>query len=238
MPTIMPGAIWKPVVNHSGTMTAHRGAVMHVQVGNNSCYGIFNTPSFQASSTLWISKAGIIEQYVDYDEVAWTQAGGNEEWNGWEFEGLPSERLTEQQVIAGAHAYAFGVKHYGWKLQTTNDPSGEGFGWHGMGGAAWGGHFDCPGDLRKPQRQDILNIAHRFLQAPATPVVAPRKPPLPVLTVGARGPAVTLLQEHLHVVVTGIFGPQERRAVIMFQHVHGLSEDGIVGPRTWAALGL
>jgi len=28
-----------------------------------------------------------------------------------------------------------------------------------MGGAAWGGHPDCPGDLRKAQRQTILDIA-------------------------------------------------------------------------------
>jgi hypothetical protein len=30
-------------------------------------------------------------------------------------------------------------------LQVADSPAGYGLGHHGMGGAAWGGHYDCPG---------------------------------------------------------------------------------------------
>jgi len=36
--------------------------------------------------------------------------------------------------------------------------------------------------------------------------------------------------------VDGSFGPKTRAAVLSCQHAHGLKQDGIVGPYTWAAL--
>lgn len=63
----------------------------------------------------------------------------------------------------------------------------------------------------------------------------------PVLRYGASGPAVTLLQTLLCDVVTpiqvdGAFGPETRDAVRAFQQRVGLTVDGVVGPKTWAAL--
>lgn len=59
---------------------------------------------------------------------------------------------------------------------------------------------------------------------------------------GDRGPEVETLQARLNfatgldVDMDGIFGPATRAAVVEFQRMHGLSPDGIVGPRTMRAL--
>ncbi|MFR9775605.1 L,D-transpeptidase family protein [Micromonospora sp. MS34] len=64
----------------------------------------------------------------------------------------------------------------------------------------------------------------------------------PTLHQGARGAAVTTLQRRLTALhydvggVDGIFGPSTFHAVVAFQKVNSLARDGIVGPRTWAAL--
>lgn len=64
----------------------------------------------------------------------------------------------------------------------------------------------------------------------------------PKLRIGARGSAVTDLQNLLRergatFSATGYFGSSTNAAVRAFQSSVGLSVDGIVGPRTWAALG-
>jgi murein L,D-transpeptidase YcbB/YkuD len=59
---------------------------------------------------------------------------------------------------------------------------------------------------------------------------------------GARGPEVVQLQQRLTDLrydvgrVDGVFGSSTHHAVIAFQKVNGLARDGIVGPRTRAAL--
>lgn len=63
----------------------------------------------------------------------------------------------------------------------------------------------------------------------------------PTLRIGDRGPSVSdlqrLLRRHGHAVaIDGIFGQQTRTAVIGFQNSRGLAADGVVGPKTWAAL--
>ncbi|MCI4066403.1 L,D-transpeptidase family protein [Micromonospora sp. R77] len=64
----------------------------------------------------------------------------------------------------------------------------------------------------------------------------------PVLRQGSQGSAVAGLQRRLAALhydvgsADGIFGPSTFHAVVAFQKVNGLTRDGIVGPRTWAAL--
>lgn len=65
----------------------------------------------------------------------------------------------------------------------------------------------------------------------------------PTVRNGSRGPAVTLLQQLLidHLLdpgeVDGEFGPNTESAVRDFQALFELDVDGIVGQKTWAALG-
>lgn len=72
---------------------------------------------------------------------------------------------------------------------------------------------------------------------------APENAPDVVLSIGDRGQSVKRLQEKLNgqgeqLVADGIFGPGTHAAVVAFQARHGLTPDGVVGPRTSEALGL
>lgn len=66
----------------------------------------------------------------------------------------------------------------------------------------------------------------------------------PTLRLGSRGAAVSTLQNRLVAAgfnpgpVDGIFGRRTHEAVLAFQKSKNLTQDGIVGPRTWAALGV
>lgn len=69
----------------------------------------------------------------------------------------------------------------------------------------------------------------------------PLNPKKPTLRQGATGDAVAYLQGVLRkakyqVAVDGRFGPQTRDRVLRFQRSAGLLADGIVGPKTWAAI--
>lgn len=57
-----------------------------------------------------------------------------------------------------------------------------------------------------------------------------------VLKKGSRGESVKVLQNALHIMADGIFGPLTEEAVKEFQKSHNLKVDGIVGTNTWAAL--
>ena len=53
---------------------------------------------------------------------------------------------------------------------------------------------------------------------------------------GSRGEDVRVLQRALHLADDGIFGKITEDAVKTFQREHGLTADGIVGAKTWAAI--
>lgn len=60
--------------------------------------------------------------------------------------------------------------------------------------------------------------------------------PRPTLAKGDKGEDVRDLQTLLCVQVDGRFGPMTEAGVIRFQQRVGLTADGVVGPKTWAAL--
>ena len=71
----------------------------------------------------------------------------------------------------------------------------------------------------------------------------PRHPPYPgtPLQQGSQGEGVRMVQNRLNQLgakldTDGVFGPATKQAVIAFQKRKGLGADGIVGPKTWAAL--
>jgi GH24 family phage-related lysozyme (muramidase) len=54
-----------------------------------------------------------------------------------------------------------------------------------------------------------------------------------LLEVGSKGEDVAFVQRFLGIPDDGIFGEQTKEAVIKYQQMRGLTQDGIVGPVTW-----
>ena len=112
----------------------------------------------------------------------------------------------------------------------------------------------------QPDRVKYYNRAKQVLSqndaappsGPPTPTPPPpppqpsppgtQAPPYPgMLHISSQGAAVTKLQQRLNdlgasIGVDGIFGKGTKQAVANFQTKKGLTADGIVGPKTWAAL--
>lgn len=59
-----------------------------------------------------------------------------------------------------------------------------------------------------------------------------------IIRKGSRGSQVKLIQEFLEISADGIFGSGTEAAVKAWQSENGLTADGIVGPKTWDAMGL
>ena len=59
-----------------------------------------------------------------------------------------------------------------------------------------------------------------------------------ILKKGTRGKEVKQLQEYLEIGADGVFGPGTEAAVKKWQKENSLVVDGIVGPKTWEAMGL
>jgi hypothetical protein len=145
-------------------MTAQSGMVLHIAQGYYE--GTISwqlNPISQISSHFVAGKSsGERAQLVDTALTAWTQGNGNGKWISCEFAGWSGEALTDAQLQFAAELYARGVRDYGWPYELAESPSGQGLGWHGMGGAGWGGHYDCPGEPIKAQRAEILARAQQL----------------------------------------------------------------------------
>ncbi len=93
----------------------------------------------------------------------------------------------------------------------------------------------------------VLLLPHVVQAHPGPPTNQPASA-RPLIWRGSRGPAVADLQRLLNdwirqargavrpLDVDGIFGARTDAAVRAYQYVMGLAVDGVVGPKTWAAL--
>ena len=153
-----------PTHNGSSGSGAMMGVLMHTMVGDlPGTVSWFNNPQAQASAHFGVAEDGEIWQFgpIGKGWIAWHAAGANSTWYGIEHAdaGHPANPLTAAQVTASAQLVECLSAFAGFPLQISNSPSTKGYGWHGMGGAAWGGHFDCPGDVRRAQRPEIVALA-------------------------------------------------------------------------------
>lgn len=244
-----PDAISRPVPSHGGPMSAHLGLVMHTTTNHFDPYGFFHDPVHQASSTWWVSDAGLLEEFVAPDLRAWAQGAGNSTYNSVEFSGNVDEPLTPAQIETAAHLYAWGHGEYRWPFQLSNAVGVSGFGWHGMGAKVGWGHPFCPGEIRKAQRPAILARAaelvthHAPAPVPAPPVAVVHPAPdrlLGLTTPLMHGLDVKNVQHALNVYgnsidESGVYDRTTADALQEFKNDKGITEAGC-GPLTWAAL--
>jgi hypothetical protein len=159
--------------NIGGTLSPNRGLVLHHQAGNGSLFGFFNSPSAKVSAHFWVSKSGVIEQYVDTNVVSWHGRDLNGTWVGVETEGCPlnpggqtakDEPMTEAMVAALARLYAEGARRHGWPNRLSSSISTSGFGFHRMAV-----NTACPCDVRLNMRTEILRRAFGGAATPTPP---------------------------------------------------------------------
>jgi hypothetical protein len=167
MVSVVPGAIYSQLgKNYTVERWAYsNGLVLHVQEGNGRADNWFNHPECDnASSHWWVGKDGTIRQFLDPEmHQSWAQGDdGNSEWHSVETEGFTGEPLTTAQIAGVAAIYRWGMARFGWPAKEANFVDARGLGWHGMGGAAWGSHLGCPGNLRRAQRGLIIQAATNY----------------------------------------------------------------------------
>jgi hypothetical protein len=257
--------------NHGSGFGTGRGVVMHTEAGYEAgTVETFMNPAAQVSAFFSIAQDGSCHQYVPVGRglTAWSQAEGNSAWRGIEDEDRtnPAIPLTAAQLTTFAQILEACSEYDGFPLQITDSVGGTGLICHGDGGAAWGGHYNCPGNVRKAQRPQIIALAKQIRAGggnvpPPTPTPAPSGnwtetmiSNLPTLQQGASDTAgrpflVHRLQALAAVIgqinglnparslhVTGSFDAATTGAVKAIQAHFGLSQDGIVGPETWGVL--
>lgn len=166
--SVFPGARWEPIPGHTdGPMAAHLGLVLHVNDADSyDLHDYFSRSDIEVSSHFQVTKDGTVFQYLDTMTSSWCQSDGNQDYLSVETQGFPSEPLTDPQVASLVSLYRWLHQVHGIPYQLANKPGERGFAWHGMGGQAWGGHFGCPGDLRRGQRILILGLASGQTPAP------------------------------------------------------------------------
>jgi N-acetylmuramoyl-L-alanine amidase len=147
---------------NSGFAARARGVVQHTEAGFEAgTFATFMDPGSQVSAFFSVGEDGTAHQYlpVGHGYVAWAQAAGNPGWYSCECEdklrsGTP---MTDIQLTVFAQIYSALAERDGFGYAITDDTvNGRGLITHGDGGNAWGGHPDCPGQVRKAQRPEIL----------------------------------------------------------------------------------
>jgi len=148
----------------SDRMSEHRGLVIHIAEGSYAGTIAWERNQDSDISSHWVlARDGRCIQMVDTDDRPWTQGDGNSSWLSVECEGYSGSSLTQEQINAIASLLARAHQVYGVPLQLADSANGYGLGWHGMGGADWGGHYQCPGSAILAQRPAIIELAKEII---------------------------------------------------------------------------
>lgn len=251
--------IWIPSPNVSGRGgTAVRAIVFHTTEGAQdyaSLGNFFKSSSVQASSHVGIDNKsrGTIGEYVRRGDKAWTQGNANPWCVSAELcgpSGMASNWsrdywMNNQKTLLenAAEWLAEEAKHFGIPLKILSggeaQGSGRGVCQHRDFGSMGGGHHDCGGGF------PIDYVVQRAGGVAVTPPSSGGKPQLSVDYLGQNHNSthgdVRVWQQKMcgwgwfsQSQVDGHFGPQTESVARRFQAQQSITQDGLVGPGTWA----
>jgi hypothetical protein len=167
-----------PNIKAGGMKRPFKGLVLHIQQGTEvGTDATFKNPSAKVSAHFGNPKSGKLDQWVDTDDVAWAEVAGNSTWISIENEGNSGDSLTDSQLANVALLFAWLNLTESVPLQLADSPDDSGLGYHGMGGAAWGGHTNCPGQPIVDQRAAIITAAQQLVAPPTVTSIAPASGP-------------------------------------------------------------
>lgn len=162
-----PGADKKAIdVNFSRGGDRPRLLIVHIMEGSLAGTDAwFRNPTSQVSAHFGTGRGGELVQWVSTADTAWHAAAANSYSIGVENEGRSGQQLTELQLERLAALLAWAHREHGIKLWLNTRPySGTGLSWHGLGGAPWGNHPDCPGMPIREQLHEIVAGAEALIR--------------------------------------------------------------------------
>lgn len=167
--------------NHyaTGFADSARGMVQHTEDGFTAgTVSTFMSEASQVSAFFGVGEDGAAQQFLPVGRgfVAWAEGGGNPLWRSCECEDKTNvgHAMTQPQMVAFAQILEACSAYDGFPLQVTDDPvNGKGLITHGAGGSAWGGHYGCPGDVRKAQRPQLVKLAQQIRAEGGVPAPLP-----------------------------------------------------------------
>lgn len=146
----------------------------------------------------------------------------------------PNRDLLEQTVLPFLVNYSAELG-----IQRVHDYAARRY-W--QAGSGWIGRPPGTGDMQSIHIEvhpdawkDGRPVSERVDGAKPNPAPPGNQPKLPIKQ-GSTGNAVKAIQQLVGATIDGKFGPKTKTLVMTWQTAHGLVADGIVGPKTWAAM--
>jgi len=239
---IYSGAKWLgPSPNESGNMGPVRLGVVHIMEGSlGGTDNWFSNTAAQVSAHFGVGKDGTVHQYVDTSRIAWAEASFNGQAISVELEGYSGDYLTLAQAVALGNLIKWVNAQHGVPFAWTWDPNGVGWIGHGQLGVAGGNHPNCPGGDILSQLPTVLHWASGVATPTPLPQPLPAYGSLPVIGQGSLNwMYVCRIQQIVGAKIDGVYGPQTKWDVAVWQNNHGLAPgDGIVGAKTWEKMGV
>ncbi len=253
---VLPPLRWTPSPNFSSRGGAHvRLIVAHDCEGSylGSVSWFAQTRSSVSAHLVLREDGGEATQMVAWGNKAWHACAFNSDSEGIEMAGIAAKGFGAPEWAAAAAIVAWRLKENGLPCRWAEHGVGLGYCSHHDLGTAGGGHDDPTTDPKVwAMFMGLVEAAYTQPMPDAWPIAGcstpPAVPPGFTPSGGNRSDepvgSISWAQARLNAIgaarpalaVDGLEGERTARAIVAFQAMHGLYQDGILGPQTVKAL--